>query len=155
MESGFSLNSKLVRRLLSSIPRCGLKSLFRLLSFPCGFFSDMRGVRRLLKTFTDVVDSCSNRVSRVESELVETRQKPFWLDESRRNRAIRHLHISHLICPQTFAKALFSVSLGTAVIMSTMCNKVHYRRCASDVSRIETQQSRMESRFSRGSRIEC
>ena len=44
------------------------------------------------------------------------------------------------------------LSLRTAVIMSTMCNKVHYRRCASDVSRIETQQSRMESRFSRGSR---
>lgn len=97
------IHSRLVRSRLSSISRCDLKSLFRFLSFPCSLFSSMREVGRLLKTFTKVVDSRSNQVWRVESELLETKQKPVRLDESRRNRAIRHLHTPYLICPQTFA----------------------------------------------------
>ena len=56
----------------------------------------------------------------------------------------------HLICPQNFAKALFSISLGTVVIprrneKQTLCKilggKVHYGRCANGVWQ-ETQQDK-------------
>ena len=36
-----------------------------------------------------LVDSRSNQVSRVESELIETKQRPFQFDESRRNQKSR------------------------------------------------------------------
>ena len=63
----------------------------------CKDFSDVREVRRLLKTRTKVVtrrfpvDSRGNRVSRVESELLvlKTKQRPFRFNESCRNRESR------------------------------------------------------------------
>ena len=36
-----------------------------------------------------LVDSPSNWVSRVESELLQAKQRPFWFDESRRNQQLR------------------------------------------------------------------
>ena len=36
-----------------------------------------------------LVDSRSNRVSRVESELLQAKQRPFWFNESRRNQQLR------------------------------------------------------------------
>ena len=46
--------------------------------------------RRLFKTWTKVVDSRSNQVSRAKSEFLETEQSPFRFDESCRNRVLRH-----------------------------------------------------------------
>ena len=52
-------------------------------------FSDMREVRRLLKTLNKGCRFCNNRVSRVESELLKTKQRPFRFDESCTNRESR------------------------------------------------------------------
>ena len=59
-------------------------------------FFDVREVRRLLKTWTKIVDSRSNWVSRVEGKLLEIKpliivckQRPFRFDESCRNRESR------------------------------------------------------------------
>ena len=52
-------------------------------------FSDIREVRRLFKTWTIVVDSRRNQVSRAESEFLEPKQSPFRFDASCRNRVLR------------------------------------------------------------------
>ena len=74
----------------------------------------MRKVRRLLKTWAKVVDSRSNRVSRVESKVLKT------------------LHMYN---------QLYTKTIQVWWVLQE--------------SRIEMQQSRIKSRFSRGSRSKC
>ena len=54
------------------------------------FFSEMREVRRLLKTLNKGCRFCNNQVLRVESELLKTKQRLFRFDESCTNQELRH-----------------------------------------------------------------
>ena len=59
-----------------------------------------------------LVDSRSNWVSRVESELLQAKQRPFWFDESCRNQQLRRKKW-RIKCQLTFERYCTNHMLGT------------------------------------------